>query len=264
MKQIIVFMIAFAFPVLGFGQMKKFEYTPKVKNKLEIKNMPGAVELGNSTGVSIVIESNFDLEKPRRAEGLKLLGSKGDNTDMNLNVAEENGIVTIEGATNNVTDYKYRILIPVGIAVKLDYSNPFARGDVAVGSFQGSLEIKTLSANVRLKDCTGPLAVSSISGNVEVSFSRISQDEPTSLASVSGYLDISVPASEKATFEISSITGNVYNNLDLKSPSQEENNQRAYGLKDLKKNSGKVFLLNGGGQKIFLKDISGDIYLRKR
>jgi hypothetical protein len=264
MKRVFLWIIVFAFPVFVMGQVKKYEYAPKVKNKIEIKNLLGEISLQNATGNVLVIESDFNMERPERAEGLKLLGTLEDNTGLGINVSEENGIVSIQGITRQVRDHQYKISVPVGIAVSLDYNSPFANDDIAVDSYRGSLEVNTLSANVKLTNSSGPFAINSVSGNVEVSFSQINQNQPTSLASVSGLIDVSVPAAEKVTFEISTITGNVYNNLDLKSLSANDKDKRADNLKAVKQSGDSTYTLNGGGQKVYLKAISGNIYLRKR
>ncbi|MFA5329902.1 MAG: DUF4097 family beta strand repeat-containing protein [Prolixibacteraceae bacterium] len=264
MKRIAIILTALVFPILLKAEVKKFEYTPKVKNKIEITNLLGKISLQNSNGNAIVIESDFKMDKPDRAEGLKLLGAAEDNTDLGLNISEENGVVSIQGATKQVRDFKYKIMIPAGMAVNLDYGSPFANGDIAVDSFNGSMEIKTLSANVKITNSSGPFTVNSISGNVEVVFDKINQSEPTSLASVSGFIDVTVPGTEKASFEINNITGNVYNNLELKSASPAKTkDQRSYGMDVVKQHGGNSFTLNGGGQKVYLKGISGNIYLRK-
>jgi hypothetical protein len=245
------------------GQTKKFEYTPKVKSKIEITNLLGGISIQNTTGNSIVIESNFNMNRPERADGLKLLGSADDNTDLGVNVSEENGVVRIQGVVNQVRDYQYKILVPSGMDVNLNYSSPFCNGDIAIDGYVGSLEIKTLSAGVKITNSSGPFTVNSISGNVDVVFNKINQDEPTSLASVSGLIDVTVPTTEKATFQISTITGNVYNNLDLKGLSSIGKDDRASGLEPVKHKGGNTYTLNGGGQKVLLKSISGNIYLRK-
>jgi lia operon protein LiaG len=276
MKRIAIIVTALGFPFLLMGQTKKFEYTPKVKNKIEITNLVGEISLQNSTGSALVIESDFSMERPDRAAGLKLLGAMEDNTDLGVNVSEENGIVSIQGATRQVRDYKYKILVPTGMAVNLDYGSPFAKEDVVVDSFTGSLEIKTLNANVKITNSSGPFTVSSGSGNVEVVFDKINQNEPTSLASVSGLIDVTLPGTDKANIEISTINGNVYNNLDLKSavkPVEKTEltsgkvalkEKLAYGMNAIRTQGGNSYTLNGGGQKVYLKSILGNIYLRKR
>ena len=64
MKRILTIIAAFAIPVVMMGQTKKFEFTPKVKGKIEITNLLGEVSLQNASGNAIVIESDFNLENP--------------------------------------------------------------------------------------------------------------------------------------------------------------------------------------------------------
>lgn len=267
MKKIATIITAFVIPLAMMGQTKKFEYTPKVKSKVEITNLLGEISLQNTSGNAIVIESDFNMEKPERADGLKLLGAAEDNTDLGINVSEENGVVSIQGATRQVRDYKYKISIPAGMAVNLDYNSPFAKNDISVDSFNGSLEIKALNASIKITKSSGPFTINTISGNIEVLFDKLNQNEPTSLATINGYVDITMSASDKANFEISTINGNVYNNLEVKASAKENDRDKdklAFGMDVMRMRGANSYTLNGGGQKVFLKTISGNIYLRKK
>lgn len=263
MKSTVFLLAVVLLPAIGLGQMKKYEYSPKVKGKIEIKNLLGEITLQNSAGAAIIIESDFEMERPERAEGLKLLGAAEDNSGIGVNVTEENGVVLITGAVKQVRDHRYKISVPVGASVNLDYNSPFTAGDLVIESFKGSLETKTLNANVKVTNTTGPLTVNTISGDVDVVFSSINQEAPTSLASISGLVDVTVPATEKVTVNISNINGNVYNNLDLKPVKEAASDERAEGMSPIRQDIGD-FTLNGGGQKLLLKSISGNIYLRKK
>jgi hypothetical protein len=265
MKKNVIGLMLLILPIALWAQSKKFEYTPKVKNKVEIKNVLGKVSLKNTTGAAIVVETNYDREIPERAKGLKLLGNMEDNTEIGLNISEENGVVSITGVSRQVREYDYTISIPVGISVDFEYNSPFVNGgDIEIESFKGNLEIKTLASNVKLINISGPLTVSSVSGNIEVILSSISQEGPTSLATVNGLIDLSVPSTEKATFEVKSVMGDVYNNLDLVGKSKVQEDKRSGGLDAIKHNDGSNFMLNGGGQKVILSTVSGNIYLRKK
>lgn len=263
MKSIAIVIAAIVLPMITLGQMKKYEYTPKTKSKVEIHNVLGDVTLQNTTGNAIIIESDINVDAPDRAKGLKLLGVMEDNTELGVNVGEENGIVMIEGAVKQVKDHQYKISIPAGMAVNLDYNSPFSRNELTIDNFKGSLEVNTLHANVKVTNSTGPFAINTISGNLEVDFSNINQEAPTSLASVSGIVDVTIPAGEKASLQINTISGNIYNNLDLKSKKEPETDKRAAGMRSLR-NDLNEFTLNGGGQKVYLKSVSGNIYLHKR
>ncbi len=264
MKKVTILITTFILPLLTMSQENKFEYSPKVKNRVEISDLLGEIELKNTSGNTIVIESDANFEKPERAEGLQLIGSKEDNTGLAVNVSEVDGIVNISGISKQVRDYKYIISIPNGIAVSLDYHSPFASDDLNIDSYNGSLEIKTLSADVKLNNCSGPFTVNSVSGDIEVIYNNVNQEEPTSLASVSGYVDVSLPPNSKANIEISNVTGNVYNNLDLESIGKADEDERSNGLRTIKNKGNNSYTLNGGGQEIYLKSVSGNIYLRKK
>ena len=264
MKRVTLLIAVFVLPMLLFSQENKFEYTPKVKNKLHINNLLGKITLKNASGNALVIESDFNVDRPERAEGLSILGALEDNTKLGANVSEENGVVTITGITKKVQDYSYVILVPEGINVILNYRNPFANSDIAFESYKGSVEVETLSSNVHIIDCTGPFTVNSVSGNVEATFSVLSEDGPTSLASVSGLVDVSIPENTKSTVKISNTMGDVYNNLDLVRVSKKEADARKEGLNDIKQGGDGEYTLNGGGQKLLLNSVTGNIYLRKK
>lgn len=246
------------------SQENKFEYTPKVKNKVEIFNLIGKITLKNSTSNSIVIESDFNLDKPDRADGLNLLGTSEDNTNLGINVSEDGGSVKIAGVTKKVQEYSYTISIPDGMSVNLDYHSPFAHDNLEIDSYSGSVEIKTLTASVKITNCTGPFTVNTISGDIEAEFSSLNQDEPTSLASVSGLVDITLDANTKANLTLSNITGDVYNNLNLVSEEKENGSDRKKGLDMIGSRKNQKYTLNGGGQKLLLNTVSGNIYLRKK
>lgn len=264
MKHITILAAVLVLPFYLLSQENKFEYTPKVKNRIEVLNLIGKIELNNTQGNAIIVESDFNLDKPERAEGLSLLGASEDNTELGINVTEEDGVVKITGVTKKVQDYVYKISVPEGISINIDYHSPFANDDLVIDSYKGSVEIKTLTANVEIKDCTGPFTVSSISGNIEAVFSTLNQEQPTSLASVSGLVDVSLSANTKANVFLKNITGDVYNNLDLVSAANEAKDNRSEGLDEIKHSSKTEYSLNGGGQKLLLNTVSGNIYLRKK
>ncbi|MCE4563758.1 DUF4097 family beta strand repeat protein [Maribellus sp. CM-23] len=264
MKRFTILLTVLAFPLALLSQESKYEYTPKVKSRILIADLLGEINVKNNTGNAIVITSDIAFEKPERAEGLQLLGAMEDNTGLGLNVSEADGVVKIVGTTKKVKEYAYTISVPQGIKLSIDYHSPFAKNNLKVDSYSGSLEIKTLSSNVTLTNCTGPLTVSSVSGSIEAEFNGLNQEQPTSLATVSGLVDITLPAATKANIQVSNITGDVYNNLDLVNASENEKDNRSVGLDEIKHRNNTEYTLNGGGQKLLLKSISGNIYLRKK
>lgn len=93
------------------------------------------------------------------------------------------------------------------------------------------LSIETISSNIEIRGHTGALTVKSISG----------------------FVDIDLPATANASLDIQSVTGEIYtdHNLQLDENSTEYDKSIAVAL-------GK------GGERIALETVSGDIFFRKR
>lgn len=101
-------------------------------------------------------------------------------------------------------------------------------------------------ANVSLKTISGDVAVEYQKGKYK-------------LETISGKIDLQTTSSNQCNFSVQTISGDVYTNLALDRPKSEAGELSRVGGKfesDLK--------LNKGGEKITLKTISGNIYLRKK
>jgi len=72
--------------------------------------------------------------------------------------------------------------------------------------------------------------------------------------SISGFVDVAVAPQLKADIRLSTISGDMYSDLDL---TAEDKNVRQVGGRRIEKQ------LNGGGKPFELESISGDIFLRK-
>lgn len=78
---------------------------------------------------------------------------------------------------------------------------------------------------------------------------------PASIETVSGFIDVSIPAKFGAEVSVNTVTGGVYTNFDI-IPKTDEYKSGPAATK-------AQFLLNNGGSRIRLRTVSSDIYLRK-
>ena len=93
-------------------------------------------------------------------------------------------------------------------------------------------------------------AVNTISGKIEL----IGCEGDMSVKSISGYIDYSIPERFKANIGLSTVTGDVYTNVDF---DNKETNEISWV------GTNRKLTLNGGDKNIKLKTVSGDIYLRR-
>lgn len=239
------------------------EYTHNVKGakKLSISSLVGKIRIEGHSGSDLVIKASEFPETPERAKGLKPLSSGGvDNTKIGLNLSETDNIITITGVTRQSSEADYTFLVPSGMGVAVDYTSPFSSDDVEVANFSGELEIQTLNDGVQLTDITGPVVLDLVNGNINLVFSSVNQDSPMSIKTVNGDIDISFPAGSKASLALSSLHGDIYTDLDIKTNRDKKENGMRYigGMNNI---SGT---LGGGGVKMNITTINGNIYLRSK
>lgn len=258
MKQLTTILMAFLM-TLTTQTVKAQKYTHKLDNSagngIEFSLSKSEISIEGYDGNEIVIQNKDYEAPPERAEGLRpLYGGGEDNTGIGLSVEEEGGVLKVVQASSR--SGKFVVKVPNKVRLMIEEMN-WGGGDVSISNHSGEIEIKSKSGDIELKNITGPVIASSTSGDVDITFASLSSANPTSISLVSGYIDVTLPASTKADMKLSSISGEIYTNLDLKMKGDKEDMKRLAGGRRVEST------LNGGGVEMGLKTISGDIYLRK-
>jgi hypothetical protein len=236
------------------------EYKVSVQNtkdgKLVLNDFYGELPIEGYAGNEIIISSTSDRfeQPPPQAKGLKPIYAAGtDNTGLALRVEKNGNQVTVQcllPITSGGASYKIRVPENFSIQVKSECSRS---NDVSIQNTKNEIEVNVCHS-IKVKNVTGPLVLSNISGDINVVFSDINKDKPISIASVSGDIDVTVPAKTPVDLEMSTVSGNMYSDFEL----QADN-------KSLHRIGGNTInsKLNGGGTDIKIHNVSGNIYLRK-
>jgi len=240
------------------GILSAQEYKMSVQNtketRLILKDFNGALPVEGYNGSDIIITSTSGkIVPPEKAKGLKPIFPSGtDNTGIGLDVQKVENLITITCLIPFTQDGEYKIRVPENIALELS-SGCERSNDVSVSGMKNEIDIKSCH-NIDLKNVTGPLVLATISGNINITFSTINTVKSSSVNSISGDVDITLPSKTPVDLELRTISGAFYSDFDF-SDSQ----------KNLKKVGGNVMnhSLNGGGFKFSIGSISGNVYLRK-
>ena len=250
---------------LASGTIYAQQHFVKVGNakKVEITNLTGEIKIvGHSVSEIQILASELEAP-PERAKGLKPLSGGGvDNSGIGLNVSEAGNVISISGATKKSAEADYIFKVPNSIAVMVDYSSPFTSGEVVVEDFAGEFEMNALNDGVTMKNATGPVYLDLINGNINIDFQSVNQKSPMSIKTINGEIDITFPSSTKSNLELYSLHGDIYTDLDIKIQKPEDEDDKGLrfmgGLSDVK------CTLNGGGVKMEVSTINGNLYLRKK
>jgi DUF4097 and DUF4098 domain-containing protein YvlB len=150
---------------------------------------------------------------------------------------------------------KYKVKVPDNFKIEVE-SECGKGGSVSVENTKNEVEVKNCH-NIDIKNVTGALVLSTISGDVEISLAALPKDKPLSFASISGEIDITIPAKAGVDLDMRTVTGSIYSDFEFPADEKEKNMKKVAGGNTVKAQ------LNGGGTDLKINNVSGNIYLRK-
>lgn len=209
--------------------------------------------------------SNTSNEKRNRGEGLTLLGKKlnaENNNGIFLLVEQNEGELILTDDVKNsfymTNNLSYEILIPNSVSIIWNTgggcnkkSRFFRSNHSQLIEFKGEVEIMSTLNNISLIDTPGPVAISTIGGNVAVVFNKNLPIQLYSIYSNNGFIDITLPKTSSVLVDASGEA--ILSDIDFTVVSEEETHR----------NQRMKLKLGGGKTKMKLDAGLGTIYLRK-
>ena len=264
-------------------ETKEFVYKPtgKIANlSLSIENIVAKLVIKGTSRNDILLKAEDLYALPEKAKGLRSVTSQGqDNTGLTLMIKQDGNQVKLLGTSLKRTwKATFTIEVPAAMDLSVNYEEWRASG-LKITEVDGDIEVRSTAANVLLEDVSGPISVSSTSGDIEVKMGTIDRSAPSILSSFSGDIDLALPESAKVSLQLKGSMGELYTDLDVKFRKVEKAafNQQEEKLPKATKTSsvtGYTYTgqpnksmtadLNGGGSKLEIHTTSGNVYLRKR
>jgi hypothetical protein len=230
---------------------------PKTSGKLLISEVNN-VTIEGYDGKEIVFSSlDGHREKDKRAEGLRAVSSMGleDNTGIGLSVVDKGNTVEIF-QLKKMSGPKVKIMVPRGVAVSYSHTSPHG-SSLKVKNVESEIEVSTVHNGVHLDNVTGPMAVKTVHGSIDVIFANTIKS-PVSIVSVHGPVDVTIPLSTKANLSMATSYGEMFVDPAIKIDFENQGDMRKLSSNKV---NGK---LNGGGLDFKLSSTHNNIYLRKK
>ncbi len=236
------------------AQEFKIPTTNSKDTRLVLKDFSGALPIEGYNGTDIIITSTSDdFTPPEKAKGLKPIFPAGtDNTGIGLDVEKSENVINVSCLLPFTRAGEYKLKVPENLSVEIT-SGCERNAEISIQNMKNEIDIKTCH-DIKLKDVTGPLVLSTISGNIDITYSTINSAKSSSVNSISGDIDVTLPAKTATDLELRTVSGAFYSDFDFSD-----------SKKDLKKVGGNEmnYSLNGGGFTFNIGTVSGNIYLRK-
>jgi hypothetical protein len=225
-------------------------------NQVQIEVYRSSVRVVGHNSDEVIIQAD-DYNVPERAEGLRSLYSEvEDNTNMGLAAIKENNILKIVQASRRGGNYT--IKVPKNVTVVYHESSPHG-GKFELADTEGEINIDLHHASATLTNITGPVKANTLHGHLDIKFSQLNQAKASSINSVHGPVDITLPGNTKADLELQATHGEIYTDFDISRPNDSKN-----GLTKIAGGNNIKGKTNNGGVAMSISAVHSDIFIRKQ
>ena len=166
---------------------------------------------------------------------------------------------------NRILDGIDRIL--ENVFYSLNLTGGMLSGNISISNISGDIEVNTREGNISLNNVSGEVVAHSVDGELLVTFKEVTKEEPMAFSTIDGDIDVTFPSNIKATISAKNVDGEIYTDFDidithLKDFDVRRNRRWGNGLTGMFGNTvtGKI---NGGGSRILISTVDGNIYIRK-
>jgi hypothetical protein len=243
--------VTFLLTTSVYAQTKGTYEISKSRGTIHVEGI-NDLEVEGYDGNKIIITAKSYKEKDNtRAAGLSAINSKGakDNTGIGLSVTEDNGVTIITPIVKHSGDYVMKV--PKGMAIGFSHST-YNMKKVYMHGLTGEITVDLNYGSVELKEVSGPLSVNTVYGKIEAVLTSANTTSPSTLYSVYGLVDVTLPSSTKADIHLSSSYGNMLTDFDITVPANSKiSSSEVRGT------------INGGGTEWRINSTYQNIYLRK-
>ena len=207
---------------------------------ISVGNVSGNISVSGYDGDTVVVRAQVEgrdrnlvqIEDSSGGDRVVIRVRYSDNCNCNANV-------------------RFDVQVPRSVSYEFD-SIQSVSGDLEVSDVTGSLRAKTVSGGVRVKDVSGTVNAATVSGSVEVEIRRLEGKGDMKFSSVSGSVNVRLPADLDAEVEMSSVSGSLRTDF----PIQVEEARYGPG----RKARGRV---GAGARTVRLSTVSGRVSLSR-
>src|SRR3979490_1492435 len=234
---------------------------PSRPARVKVGMVNGGIIVKAYEGKEVVVEAHArNRENSRNEGGPKRIAI----STTGLSVEEENNEVNI-----NTESYMHPIDVTVSVpahtSLKLRAVND---GDIVVTGVDGELDVDDVNGSVTLNNISGSAVAHALNGRLHATFVRVEPQKAMAFSSLNGDIDVTFPADLKANVSIRSDRGDVFSDFDVQlratatSPVVEDSRGKGgkYRVKIDKTVHGTI---NGGGPEVQIRNLQGQIYIRK-
>ncbi|MHA4740136.1 DUF4097 family beta strand repeat-containing protein [Dyadobacter sp. MSC1_007] len=235
---------------------------PGKPGTLNVSLIRGSIRVTGAAGNQVVIDAISKQDKPDKkeenVEGMKRISKNGA---MDITATEEKNVVHVSSKLFHKA-MELHIKVPQKFTLKVSTIND---GDITIENVDGEMEITNVNGDIRLTNISGSAVANTVNGLLKANFKTVDAKSPMAFSTLNGNVDVTLPATAKFDVKLKSDRGEIYSDFDVdvdktvpQATRTAKDGMYKVSVEDWVK--GKV---NGGGSEIMMKNMNGNIYVRK-
>lgn len=231
---------------------------PREPGILILQHHKGKVTVTGYDGEVVVV--NAALKYPPAAEGDTGTRPVSGHA-LKLHAMEKENVVTVSTNSHERT-IDMEIQVPYQFSLYLDKLD---EGSVNAYYLQGEMEINSTVGEVVLTDISGSAVISSVDGDIRVSFSGVTPHVPMVFTSVGGDIDVAFPPDVQAVVKMRTDYGEILSDFDIEITHRkaETDTSRTSGVKRAFLEKWTYGTLGSGGPQYLFRSYHGNITIIK-
>jgi hypothetical protein len=235
--------------------------SPGKPYSLKVHLVTGSIKIDSYEGKDIIINvtprGGEDTDN-RTVNGMKRIATSGG---YEVTAKEADNTVTVNtGNPNRTLDLVLKI--PQDVRLKAGTVND---GEVSIENVRGDLEVNNVNDKITLVNISGSVVANTVNGDITATFKSVDPKTPMAFSTLNGDVNVTFPSDIKANIKVKSDNGDVFSDFDIdidKTPSKIDKTNEP-GMYKIKKDDWVYGKINGGGPEIMMKNMQGDIYVKK-
>jgi len=232
--------------------------------KLNVDLINGSIKVFSYEGKDVVIDVVSDLDKKK--------SDKKDNSNGMKRINAGNGLdISAEEKNNRVTVHSDSWKGAVRLTIKVPQAEATLKlstindGDISVSNVSGEIEISNVNGAIQLTNISGSAVANTVNGSVVVSLKSIDPKAAMAFSTLNGNVDVTFPATLKANVKLKSDMGEMFTDFDIEADKNQPkvNHTSQSGMYRINIENWVYGKINGGGPELMMKNMNGNIYIRK-
>lgn len=249
---------------------------PGKSYKLDLHLLDGSIKVTGYEGKDIIVDvqadssgksgngrTNFNFNNKGEDGGNGGMRKINGGNSIDLSATERNNNVNISsGFARKAVTVVVKVPVTAGSEYKIGTVN---NGDIVINNLNGTLEINNVNGEIVCTNISGSVVANTVNGKVQVTFKSIDANAAMAFSTLNGNVDVTLPGDTKANLKLKSDRGDVFTDFEMavdqskpKTTVKNEGNMHRIEIEDWVHGT-----INGGGSEIMMKNMQGNIYVRK-